>query len=86
MKEQQGGTAPRQQEQQILQLQVWPRRQEMPPQQVTTGPTLMEGVKRTNTVVRNQGQKIGWPRRNPYAIDIDKGRNCYAYRGFGHIA
>ena len=28
----------------------------MPPQQVTTGLALMEGVERTNVVVRGQGQ------------------------------
>ena len=26
------------------------------------------------------------PWRNHYAIEIDRGRNCYAYRGFGHMA
>ena len=26
------------------------------------------------------------PRRDPYAMDIDRGRNCYVCRGFGHIA
>ena len=26
------------------------------------------------------------PRRNPYAMEVDQGRNCYACRGFGHIA
>ena len=25
-------------------------------------------------------------RRDPYAIEVDQGRNCYACRGFGHIA
>jgi len=25
-------------------------------------------------------------RRDPYAIEVDWGRNCYAYKGFGHIA
>ena len=61
----------------------------MPPQRVTTGPALMEGVERTNTVVvRGQGQRqgIGAPRRDPYAMKVDQGRNCYACRGFGHMA
>ena len=46
------------------------------------------GVERTNTVVvRGQGQRMGIPsRRDPYAIEVDQGRNCYACRGFGHIA
>jgi len=66
---------------------VWQRRQ-MPPQQVTTGPALMEGVKRTNTVVvRGQGQGVEVPpRRDPYTMEVDRGRNCYACRGFGHMA
>ena len=24
--------------------------------------------------------------RNPYVMEIDKGRNCYTYRRFGHMA
>jgi len=31
--------------------QVWPRRQETPPQWAPTGPTLMEGVERTNATM-----------------------------------
>ena len=26
------------------------------------------------------------PRKDPYAIEVDRGRNCYACRGFGHLA
>jgi len=26
------------------------------------------------------------PRRDPYAIEVDWRRNCYACRGFGHMA
>ena len=26
------------------------------------------------------------PRRDPYAMEVDKGRNCYTCRGFGHMA
>ena len=60
------------------------------PQQATTGPALMEGVERTNTVVV-RGQKAGQdtgvpPRRDPFAMEIDRGRNCFACRGFGHMA
>ena len=47
----------------------------------------MEGVERTNAVViRGAGQGVGAPpRRDPYAMEVDKGRNCYACRGFGHM-
>jgi len=60
----------------------------MPPQQVTTGPAPMEGVERTNVVVvRGAGQWMGAPpRRDPYAIEVDRGRNCYACGGFEHMA
>ena len=62
------------------------------PQQVTTGPAPMEGVERTNAVVvRGSGQGTGQnagvpPRRDPFAMEVDQGRNCYAYKGFGHMA
>ena len=47
----------------------------------------MEGIKRTNTVVRSAGQDVGAsPRRNSYTIEVDRERNCYACRGFGHMA
>jgi len=51
-------------------------------------PALMEGIERTNAVVmRGQGQGIGAPpKRDPFAMDIDRGRNCYACGGFGHMA
>jgi len=51
-------------------------------------PALMEGVERTNVVmVRGPGQGIGAPpRKNPYAMEVDRGRNCYACGGFGHLA
>ena len=46
----------------------------------------MEGVERTNVVVmRGQGAGVP-PRRDPFAMDIDRGRNCYACGGFGHMA
>jgi len=57
----------------------------MPPQQAIIGPVPMVGVERTNAVVV-RGQAIGAPRRDPYAIEIDRGRNCYACGGFGHMA
>jgi len=52
----------------------------------------MEDVERTNVVVvRGSGQGAGQsmeapPRRDPFAMDIDCGRNCYACGGFGHMA
>jgi len=54
----------------------------MSSQQVTTVPAPIEGVERTNTVmVRRQGQKVGAsPRRDPYTMEVDRGRNCYACR------
>ena len=60
----------------------------MPPQQVTTGPAPIEGIERTNVVVvRGLGQSMEVPsKRDPYAMEIDWGRNCYACRGFGHMA
>ena len=55
-------------------------------QQATTGPAPMKGVERTNAVVM-RGQGAGVPqRRDPFAMDIDRGRNCFACRGFGHMA
>ena len=58
------------------------------PQQVTTGPVPMEGIERTNAVVvRGLGQGAGVPsRRDPFAIEVDRGRNCYACGGFGYMA
>jgi len=50
----------------------------------------MEEVEKTNTVVI-RGSGVGQsgeapPRRDPFAMDIDRGRNCYACGGFGHMA
>ena len=60
------------------------------PQQATTGPAPMEGIERTNAVVvRGVGQGQGTeipPRWDPFAIEVDRGRNCYACGRFGHIA
>ena len=57
-------------------------------QQATTGPALIEGVERMNTVVvRGSEQRMGaLTRRDPYAMEVDQGRNCYACGGFGHMA
>jgi len=56
------------------------------PQQATMGPAPMEGVERTNAVVV-RGQNAGiLPRRDPFAMEVDRGRNCFACGGFGHMA
>ena len=48
----------------------------------------MEEVERTNMVmVREPGQGAGVPpRRDLYAIEVDRRKNCYACKGFGHMA
>ena len=58
------------------------------PQQVTTRPAPMEGIERMNAVVvRGAGQGTGVPPRwDPFAMDIDHGRNCYMCGDFGHMA
>jgi len=58
------------------------------PQQVTMGPAPMEGIEQTNAVVvRGAGQGAGVPpRRDPFAMEVDRGQNCYACGGFGHMA
>ena len=86
-KEMTGGASKQEQRQIMPQPLVWQKRQ-MPSQQATTGPALMEGVERTNiVVVRGQRQSVGvLPRRDPYAMEVNRGRNCYACRGFGHMA
>ena len=58
------------------------------PQQVTTGLAPMEGIERTNAVVvRGAEQGVGVPpRRDPFAMEVDWGRNCYACGGFRHMA
>ena len=66
---------------------VWQRRQPLP-QQATIGPAPMERVERTNAVVvRGAGQGAGVPPRwDPFAMEVDRGRNCFACGGFGHMA
>ena len=44
-------------------------------------------MEKTNAVViRGQEQGIGASRRDSYVMEVDRGRNCYTCRGFGHIA
>jgi len=60
----------------------------MPLQQVTTGPVLIEGIERMNVVVvrrQGQGQEMGAPRRDPYVMEVDRKRNCYACGEFRHM-
>ena len=79
----------KQEQQSLPRPLVWQRRQPMP-QQATTGPAPMEGIERTNAVVirgQGQGQSTGVPlRRDPFAMEVDRGRNCYACGGFRHMA
>jgi len=87
-KKEQGGGALKQEQRQILPRPlVWQRRQQLP-QQATTGPAPIEGIERTNTVVvRGSGQGAGVPlRRDPFAMEVDRGRNCYACGESGHMA
>ena len=82
-----GGRGQKQERQSLPRPLVWQRRQPLP-QQATIRPAPMEGVERTNVVViRGQVQGAGIPlRQDPFAMDIDHGRNCYACGGFGHMA
>jgi len=81
-----GGVPKQEQRQNLPRPLVWQRRQM--PQQATMGPVPMEGVERTNAVVvKGQGQGMGIPpRRDPFAMEVDHGRNCYACGRFGHMA
>ena len=53
-------------------------------------PAPMEGVERTNAVVvRGQRAELSMgvpPRRNSYAMEVDRERNCYACGRFRHMA
>jgi len=51
----------------------------------------MEEVERMNAVVvrnplQEQRKRSKGMKRDLYAMDVDKGRNCYSYRRFGHLA
>ena len=58
----------------------------MPPQQVTTEPTPIKGVERMNVVIIHPQQREGVAQRNLYAIEVDRGKNCYACGRFRHMA
>jgi len=51
-------------------------------------PAPIEGVKKTNAVVvRGSGQGIrAPPKKDPYAMEVDHGRNYYACGGFEYMA
>jgi len=82
-----GGGGLKQERQSLPRPLVWQRRQPLP-QQATIEPAPMEGVERTNAVVvRGSGQGAGIPPRwDPFAMEVDRGRNCYACGGFKHMA
>jgi len=53
----------------------------------TREPALMEEMERTNIVItRNPERQIRLSRRDLYVMDMERERNCYACRGFGHLA
>jgi len=67
--------------------QVWPRRQEVPQQQVLAGPTPIEGVERTNIVMVYSNQRARFAQHNSYAMDVNQeNRNCYSCGRFRHLA
>jgi len=49
-------------------------------------PMPMEEVERTDTLIVRPQQRVGVIQRSPYAIDIDRRRNCYACGEFEHMA
>ena len=84
LREKEVGGGKQEQRQSLPQPLVWQRRQPLP-QQATTGPAPMEGVERMNMVVlRGQGMGQGAgvpPRWDPFAMEVDRGRNCFACGG-----
>jgi len=54
---------------------------------VTTKPAPIERVERIEVVMVHSPQRAGFAQRNLYAMDVDRNnKNCYACRGFGHLA
>jgi len=58
---------------------------------VPAEPTSVEGVERTNAVVarnplQEQEKREGGMKRDPYTMDVDRGRTCYSCEEFGHPA
>jgi len=89
LKKREVGGGKQEQRQSLPRPLVWQRRQPMP-QQVTMGPAPIEGIERMNVVVvrgQGQGQSAGIPpRQDPFAMEVDRGRNYFACGGFGHMA
>jgi len=46
----------------------------------------LKGVERTNIVMVCPQQRAGLVQCNPYAMKVDRERNCYACGRFGHMA
>jgi len=46
----------------------------------------IEGVERINVVIVCPNQRAEFVQHNPYAMDVDRGRNCYSCGGFGYLA
>ena len=90
-KEMAGREIQKQERQSMPRPLVWQRRQLLS-QQATMELAPMEGIERTNAVVvrglgAGAGQNVGVPPRwDSYAMEVDRGRNCYACGGFGHMA
>jgi len=53
---------------------------------MTIEPAPIEGVERMNVVMLYPFQREEITQRNPYAIKVDRGRNCYACSRFRYIA
>ena len=50
---------------------------------VETTPT--KGVERANAVMACPNQRVGLVQYNLYAMDVNRGRNCYSCKGFGYL-
>ena len=71
---------------QVQKPQIQLRRQEIPQQQILTGPALMEDIERINTVMMCPTQRVEFALHNPYTMNMDRrNKNCYSYREFGHL-
>jgi len=46
----------------------------------------MKGVERMNVVIVYSTQRAGLAQYSPYAMNVDRKRNCYSCGRFGHLA
>ena len=46
----------------------------------------MEGVERTNAIIVCSNQEVVFIQCNPYAMNVNRGRNCYSRGGFDYLA